>query len=317
MTRFKAQQGGLLPYYWFDSHICNHDEHGLPTVPTFSQAMDYSVVLIDGIRANVTKKGVYGFRFKDHVKRMLEGWKQMNLKCDFSDKQVLKGLIDCVEQNFQYLKGKGELQSIYIRPKIYHSDPVVKPFYGRETHVVIECFPFGSYLPAGGISATVADFVRAGRYSHYPVKGMGKYPEYGMIRESANGRYDDVFQLGLGKGGKLIFTEGTTSNLFFVRNGQLLTPGSGDFILNGVTRDSVIQMAKFLKISLREGEVSLSDALESEEIFVTGTASFIGPVTQFGRYKLAIGPVTKKLAALFDKVREGQVKEFAHWLTQF
>ncbi len=317
MAKFKAQQGGLLPYYWLSGKLYNHNDNGLPVVPTFSQAMDYSVVLIDGIRVNVTKKGVFGFRFKDHVKRLLKGWRQMNLQCNLTERQILKGLVDCVEANLKYLKSKRELQSIYVRPKIYHTDPVVKPFYGHQVEVVIECFPFGNYLPSGGISATLADTIRAGRYSHYATKGMGKYPEYGMIRESGAGKYDDVFQLGIGKGGKLIFTEGTTSNLFFVKNGKLFTAGTDDFILHGITRDSVIKMAKFLKIQVVEGEIGLSECLESEEIFVTGTASFIGPVTQLGRYKLGIGTVTRKLSALFEKVREGRVKEFAHWLTKF
>lgn len=289
----------------------------MPCVATFSQTMDYSVLLIEGFRVNVYKGRCYGFRMKDYIKRMMKGWKSLELSCPYTLSQILKGAEVSIHQNLRFLKKRGQFTNLYVRPKIYHSDPVIKPFYGQTTNVVIEMLPFGDYLPPSGISATLADYVRTHRYSGYATKGAGKYVEYGRLRDSAPSQYADVFQLGLGKGGKLFFTEGTTSNLFFVRNGVLLTSGLDDFILHGITRDSVIKMGKYLGIPVKVGEIPLSTVLECEEMFVTGTASFITPINQLGRYRIGIGPVTKKLMKFFEEVRTGQVKEFQKWLTPF
>ena len=280
--------------------------------------MDYSVVLIEGIRVNVDKSGnCYGFRLKDYIRRMQEGWKELKLDCPYSFAKILDGLHRCIEENLIFMKKNGGLRNMYVRPKIFHSDPVVKPFYGCTTNVVIECLPFGNYLPPSGIAVTVGEYVRTHRYSGYTTKGGGKYVEYGRLRDSAPDEYADVLQLGLGKGGKLIFTEGTSSNLFCVRNGVLMTPGVDDFILKGITRDSILKMAKYLKIPTREEEVSLGVLFEAEEIFLSGTASFITPVNRLGRYQLKVGPVTKKLMDFFEKVRLGKIPYFSSWLTKF
>ena len=155
-----AQQGQLLPYYWHNGKVKSHFEHNIPVVSTFSQAMDYSVLLIEGFRVNVDKKGrCYGFRLKDYIERMMRGWKELKLRCPYTVNQILQGAEESIRQNLLFLKKQGGLQNLYVRPKIYHSDPVVKPFYGRTTNVVIECFPFGDYLPPSGVSATLADYV--------------------------------------------------------------------------------------------------------------------------------------------------------------
>lgn len=314
----KSEQGPLLPYYWLNGQLKNHQKHGVPLVPTFSQAMDYSVVLIEGLRVNVdSQKRSYGFRMKDYIKRMMTGWKDLELTSPYTLNQIIRGTEEAARANLLFLKQKGKLQNLYIRPKIYHSDPLIKPFYGSKTNIVIEMFPFGNYLPPSGIAATLADYVRTYRYSSYLTKGAGKYVEYGRLRDRTSSEYADVFQLGLGKGGKLFFTEGSTSNVFFVKKGQLLTAALDDFILPGITRDSVIKMARHLGISVKIGEVPLTTILECEEVFVTGTASFITPINRIGRYSLGIGPVTKKLMKFFEEVRNGKVSEFKHWLTPF
>ncbi len=138
-----------------------------------------------------------------------------------------------------------------------------------------------------------------------------------MLRDSRHGEYDDVLQLGIGHGGKLIFTEGTTNNVFFVDDGVLLTPGKDDFILMGITRDSVLQLAKFTGLKIKEGDIGLSTIVECKEAFVTGTASFITPVTRLGRFEMPVGPVTQKLMKLFAQAREGKIAKFKKWLTPF
>ncbi|MBP9718381.1 aminotransferase class IV [Candidatus Gracilibacteria bacterium] len=280
--------------------------------------MDYSVLLIEGVRVNIVDEShALGFRLNDYVQRMFKGWKQLGLSCPWTPAQVLKGMVQCVQANLEHMKKQKSVQSMYVRPKIFHADALIKPMAGSSTRISIECFPLGNYVSDSGVTATLADYFRAHRYSGYETKGAGKYVEYGMLRDSTNHTYEDVFQLGLGKGGKLIFTEGTTSNLFFVKDGELYTPGMDDFILHGMTRDSVLKMAKVLGIRTHEGEIPLSLALEAEEIFLTGTASFITPVVKLGRYTLPIGPVTKKLSEFFGRVRMGKEKQFSKWLTPF
>ncbi len=315
---YKPEQGDLLPFYWLNGELRNSAKVGPSTVPTLSQAMDYSVVLIEGIRINVAKKNIcYGFRLGDYIKRMIAGCESLNLKSPFTFAQISSGLHQCIDENLKFLKANGKLTGLYVRPKFFLSDPVLKPYYGNTANVVIECVPFGKYLPSEGIAVTLADFIRTHRYSGYTTKGAGKYVEYGRLRDQSTSDYADVLQLGLGKGGKLIFTEGTSSNLFFVNRGKLLTAGVDDFILNGITRDSVLKMAKHLKIQTYEGEIGLSSILEAEEIFLTGTASFITPVKKIGKYELGVGPITKKMIKYFEKVRNGEVTEFNKWLTKF
>lgn len=317
MTKFKAQQGALLPYYWFNGQLYNSHEDGMPMVPTFSQAMDYSMVVIDGLRVNMkTPTLFYGFRMEEHMKRMLNGWKELGCHTEYSLRKIMDGLYASIQQNLRYMKTHGGGKSLYVRPKIYSADQVIKPKAGREGSVVIECFPLGDYVSSEGLKITVSEYPRTHRYSTYSVKGGGKYVEYGSLRDSREG-FDDVLQLGFGKGGRLIFSEGTTSNVFFVQNNVLYTPTSEDFILEGMTRNTVIDLAKYLKLKVREQEVPLSMIVECDEVFLTGTASFVVPVSSVGNRELGPNPVTQKLMKLFKKVREGHEPKFSHWLTAF
>jgi len=199
---------------------------------------------------------------------------------------------------------------------VYTSDLDISPrLHNIEYDFLIYGIEFGEYLASGGITCSISSFERQSDAS-FPLRGKitGGYITSALAKTQAHERgYDEAILLN--SQGKV--SEWSAMNLFIVRNGKIVTPGVSQDILEGITRDSVIQLAKYLWYEVEERQIDQSELFIADEVFLSGTAAKLTPITKIEQYFLPEEkPVYTKLKALFDRVVLGEESEFEDWVTR-
>ena len=282
-------------------------------VHVLTHALHYSTAVFEGIRCYNTSKGSMIFRLSEHVDRLFSSATMYSMKIPYSKKQVSDAIIKTVRAS--------TLNECYIRPIVYYS-------YGmlgltptaNKIDVAIACVEaLQEYTKAGKIRGTrckVSRWLRIdSRSQPMQAKAASNYGNAALARvEALNEGYDESIMLNYE--GKV--AEGSAENIFLVNDGKILTPPLSAGILPGITRDSVIRIAKAEKLSVTEKNVDVKDLYSADEIFMTGTASEIKPVTEIDNKSIGdgkLGKVTLKLHKVFIDVVSGRDKRFSKWLT--
>ena len=299
----------LSKYVWFDGkHILTEKAQ----VSITTHAIHYGTSIFEGIRAYWNGKNLYIFRLDEHVKRFRRSGQFYNISLNFSDREITDAIIGICRKN----KVK---KSCYIRPFYFVGDYGINLHVTEKapTNVAIFTFPFGDLFNKNGIKAGVVSWRKFSDNSTPPQAKMGGNYLNSIIatQEAKRNGYDEAILLDYNGN----VSEAPGENIFIVREGQLATPPPSSSALEGITRDAVIKIAKDLDIDVVEREITRSELIISEEIFLTGTAAEITPITSMDSKKISNGKpgdITKKMMQEYTDIVMNKNADYSYWLTE-
>lgn len=295
---------------WMDGKLVKWAD---ATVHVLTHSLHYGLAAFEGIRCYKGKGGSAIFRLPEHVDRLFESAHISMITMPYDRKQISEAIVETVRVN--------KLEACYIRPLAYIGYGAMGLYPGdNPIHVSIAAWKWGSYLGDEGlemgIRAKISTFTRhhvnavmarAKITGHYVNSIMAK-------REVKADGYDEAILLDSDG----FVAEGTGENVFIVRNGRLITTPLTS-ILEGITRDSVMQLARERNIPVAEERFTRDAMYVADEVFVTGTAAELTPVRELDGRKIGTGkpgPITKSLQKAFFEIVRGEDKTHASWLTR-
>ena len=282
-------------------------------VHLLSLAVQFGSSIFEGIRCYRTTRGPAVFRLDSHIRRLFDSCRVYRMLPDLSQDEVEAACVETIRKN-----GLGDC---YIRPMVLRGygsaglDPSASPI---ETYVAT--WPWGTYLGEGALEAGVDVCVSTWLRAHpdtFPVsaKAAGHYNSAQLIKMEAmaNGYVEAI---ALGPGG--LVSEGSGQNLFLVRDGTLYTPFIDGTSLSGITRDSVIVLAREMGIDVIEQHVPRETLYSADELFFVGTASEVTPIRSVDKIPIGegkAGPVSLELQKRYLGVAKGEIEVGHDWLT--
>ena len=291
--------GKLVPFKDAKVHVLTH-------------ALHYSTAVFEGIRCYNTPNGSAIFRLPEHVDRLFNSAKLYGMKIRYTKKQIIDAIIKTV-------KASG-LKECYIRPIAYcgYGTMGLTPTLNK-IDVSISCWEWKmGESKAGkfsGAKCKISEWIRIdSRSQPMQSKCAANYSNAALARvEALKNGYDEAIMLNYS--GKV--AEGSAENIFIVKNGMIKTPPLDADILNGITRDSVIQLIRSDGIKLIEKNITVNELLKADEVFMTGTAAEVKSVTKIDRTSIGKGKpgiITKTLQKSFMDVVMGKDQRFIPWL---
>jgi len=283
------------------------------TVHVLSHSMQFGSAAFEGIRCYKTGRGPAIFRLEDHLQRLVTSCKIYRLELKYGVDELLAACCELVEKN--------QIESCYIRPMVlrgYGAAGMV-PFESP-VEVYLPCWPWGTYLGEGalenGVDAAVSSWHRmAPNTIPSMAKIAGNYLSGQLIKMEAlaNGFGEAI---ALDPDG--LVSEGSGQNVFVVSRGTLYTPPLNGTLLSGITRDSVLTIARDLDIPVSDGPIAREMLYGADEIFVSGTASEVTPIRSVDRLIVGAGkrgPITQQIQQRFLDVVNGRAEDTHSWLT--
>ncbi|MCL1043245.1 MULTISPECIES: branched-chain amino acid transaminase [Shewanella] len=295
---------------WFNGEIM---PWGDAKVHVMSHALHYGTSVFEGIRVYNTPQGPAGFRLTDHVQRLYDSAKIYRMPVPYSFEQTMQACRDIVLSN--------KLDSAYIRPLVFFGDVGmgITPPKDAECDLMVAAFPWGAYLGEGsmerGVDVAVTSWNRlAPNTIPTGAKAGGNYLSSLQIStEAKRNGFDEGIALDVNG----LVSEGAGANLFVVKKNKLYTPPATAAILMGITRDTIITLARDQGYEVVEEPMSREFLYLADEIFMTGTAAEIVPVRSVDRIEVGAGgrgPVTKALQASFFGLFNGETQDKWGWL---
>lgn len=297
----------FLPYAWFQGRCVPFEE---AKVSVATHALHYGTGAFGGMRAipDPSKPGgMLLFRAERHARRLSQSARL--LLSELSEATVMDALVTMLRAN-------RPATPIYLRPFVYTSDLGIAPrLHNIETDFLIYGLELGDYLSPEGVSCRISSWTRQEDRS-LPLRGKisGAYITSSLAKtEAVSSGFDEA--LLMNTRGKV--SEASGMNLFIVRDGDLITPGVDQDILEGITRASVIELAKSMGLNVIERPVDKTELFIADEVFLTGTAAKITPIRQLESTVLSHQrPVMDALRQRLIAITEGRDEEFRHWVTR-
>src|SRR5277367_1584282 len=293
---------------WHNGKLINWDD---ATIHVMSHVVHYGSSVFEGIRCYELPSGPAILRAQEHMQRLLDSAKVYRIDVEFTREQLIKGMLETVGHNGAF--------PCYVRPIIMrgYGEAGVNPF-NSPTEVYIINYPWGKYLggEVDGCDVCVSSWTRlAPNTLPAMAKAGANYMNSQLIKMEAivNGYVEGI---ALDAGG--FVSEGSGENVFVVRNGVLQTAPLGNSVLPGITRDSVLTIARDLGIPVIEQGIPREMLYISEEAFFTGTAAEITPIRSVDKISVGkgvAGPITKTVMAEFFALVQGQKPDRFKWLT--
>ena len=291
--------GKLVPWRDANVHVLTHSLH-------------YGMGVFEGIRAYKTQNGTAIFRLKEHVKRLFNGLKIFQMKIPFTEEQIAQAITQVVRDN--------KLASCYIRPIIFIGSQKlgISPT-GNSVHTAIAAWEWGAYLGEDGLNKGIR--VKTSSFTRHFVnsslvraKASGYYINSILAHQevAANG-YDEALLLDT----EGYVSEGSGENMFMVRNGIVFTPDLAS-CLDGITRDSIIRIAKDLGFEVREKRITRDEVYSADEAFFTGTAAEVTPIRELDDRTIGDGkrgPITQQIQEVFFDTVYGRNDRYRAWLS--
>ena len=277
-----------------------------------SNTLHYGMGVFEGVRAYETLDGGAIFRLIEHTERLFSAASKINISIPYSAEELCQAQIDTMSKN--------QLREGYIRPIVFLGSESMglRSQDSLSVNVAIACWEWPSYMEPNakknGISVIKSPFQQYDNPLYSNNKIIGTYVNSIMAVNDAIAKGAEEAIL-MDKNGYI--SEGSGENLFIVKNSCLLTPTT-DFCLNGITRQSVISIAKDLNYKIKEKDLIFDDLLDADEAFYSGTAVEITPITQVNEFKIgsgSIGPITDILQKKYSEIVCGQDKKYSDWLT--
>ena len=301
-----ADRDGVI---WYDGKMVNWRD---ATTHVLTHTLHYGMGVFEGVRAYKTDKGTAIFRLQEHTDRLFNSAHILQMKMPFSKQEIADAMCAAVREN--------KLESAYIRPMA---------FYGAEamgiaaktlsTHVIAAAWSWGAYM--GDEALTRGIRVKTSSFSRHHVnitmckaKANGNYMNSILAhQEAAQDGYDEALLLDVDG----FVAEGSGENVFIIRKGKLYTPDLTS-ALEGITRDTIVQLAKELDYEVIEKRITRDEVYTADEAFFTGTAAEVTPIRELDNRNIGSGtrgPITEKLQAMYFDVVKGKSAKHTHWLT--
>ena len=282
-------------------------------IGVMTHALHYGTAIFEGIRGNWNEeqKQTYLFRPREHYERLHNGCRVMKLDLPYTVDKLCQITVELVERcGFQ--------EDIYIRPLAYKSsESLYVRLYDLDSDFLVFAFPWGPYLHSDKAKCGVSSWRRPDDNVIPPqVKVTGLYANNALAKtEAIENGFDETIMLTPDG----YVSEGSGENIFLMIDGKLVTPASYSSILMGITRDTVIKLARNeLKIEVVERQVDRSELYTAAEGFLTGTAANITALTEVDHRQIGdgeIGEITKKLQKLYSDVIRGRNPKYLEWCT--
>ncbi|MEO0313584.1 MAG: hypothetical protein RI928_40 [Pseudomonadota bacterium] len=294
---------------WKDGHMIEWRD---ATLHMLTHSLHYGMAIFEGVRAYKTVDGTAIFRLKEHTQRLFNSAKIFQMQLPHDMETLMTAQREVVRAN--------KLESCYIRPLAWiGSEKMGVSARGNTIHVSIAAWPWGAYLGeeglAKGIRVKTSSFTRHHvNVSMVRAKASGYYINSILANQEVTAEgYDEALLLDT----EGYVSEGAGENVFIVKAGKIYTPDLAS-CLDGITRDSVLTMARDLGIEVIEKRITRDEIYCSDEAFFTGTAAEVTPIRELDNRTIGIGsrgPVTEKLQSLFFDVVGGKSAKYKHWLT--
>lgn len=293
---------------WMSGQLVDWDD---ARIHVLNPTMHYGWGVFEGIRAYSTAKGPAVFRLTDHIARLLRSAKLYLLEPGFSQDELVAATKQTVAVN--------DVQACYIRPIIYlgYGEMGLNPLPSK-TEVSIAVWPWGLYLGddalTKGCRAMTSSWQHINQNSIPPTgKGTGQYMNSSLAKVQAlKAGYDEAVLLS--PAGNVV--QGTGENIFVVQGRTLVTPPIQDGLLQGITRDSVMTIARDQGYEVVEHSLIRTDLYHGDEAFFTGTAAEIVPIAEVDDRAVGAGrpgPITREIAEIFAAATTGQVDRYKEW----
>ncbi len=301
-----ADRDGLI---WYDGKLVPWRE---ATTHVLTHTLHYGMGVFEGVRAYETARGTAIFRLEEHTDRLLRSAHILGMKLPYDKATLLEAQIETVRRN--------GLRSGYIRPMA---------FYGAEAmgisaktlsvHVIVAAWPWGAYLGQEALEKGIR--VKTSSFSRHHVnitmckaKANGNYMNSILAhREAEHDGYDEALLLDVDG----FVAEGSGENVFIVRRGRLYTPDLTS-ALEGITRDTIIQLAAEAGIEVIEKRITRDEVYCADEAFFTGTAAEVTPIRELDNRTIGSGrrgPLTERLQAMYFDCVQGRAERHSDWLT--
>ena len=294
---------------WMDGQMVPWDE---ARVHVLTHALHYGTGVFEGIRCYATDRGPAVFRLTDHMRRLINSTRIHLIQAPYSADELVEAAKDLVREN--------AVDACYIRPLIWlgYGEIGLNPL-NCEVRAMIACWPWGAYLGdegfTKGVRVKVSSFRRLDANIIPPAaKATGQYLNSILAKvEAVKAGYDEAILLNQAG----LVTDGSGENVFVVKDGVITTTPVSAGPLPGITRGSVMQIARDLGYDVREDNLVRTDLYLADEVFFTGTAAEVVPIREIDDRMIGTelpGPVTRALQARFFDAVHGKAPEYEHWL---
>ncbi len=281
-------------------------------VHVMTHALHYGSAVFEGIRCYKTDEGAAIFRLKEHIDRLFFSASIYRMKIPFTKEEIMRACIEVVKAN--------EFEECYIRPLVYrgYGEMGVNPL-NVPVKVAIMAWEWGAYLGKAqevGARVIISTWVRpAPNMLPMMAKVSGHYTNSQLAKIEAVEKGADEAILLDHRG---YISEGSGENIFIVKDEVIYTPPTYASILVGITRDSVMRIARDLGYTVMEKDITRTELYNADEAFFTGTAAEVTPIVEVDGIKIGDGmpgPITRKLQKAFWEVVHGKNKKYIGWLT--
>jgi branched-chain amino acid aminotransferase len=271
--------------------------------------LHYGTGVFEGIRCYDTPTGPAVFRLSDHLQRLVDSGKLLYMEIPYTVEELRGATHELVRTN--------GLPSCYIRPiSFYGYGELGVSTAGNPVETVIMSWPWGAYLGADsqtkGVKAKISSWTRVGpNVIPHVAKATGIYLNSMLAtQEARRGGYEEAI---------LLTDQGTVADgpgetIFVVADGVIRTPPLSTSILQGITRDSVIQIAQDLGYVVEETQLIRAELMLADEVFMTGTAAEVTPVRSVDDVEIGVGPVTLEIQQHYLDTVNGRSERWSHWL---
>ena len=281
-------------------------------IHVLTHTLHYGMGIFEGVRCYETGSGSAIFRLKDHTQRLLNSAKIFQMNIGYSKEELMQAQLETVRRN--------KLKSCYIRPIVWiGSERLGIATNDNKIHMAIAAWPWGAYLGEEGLAKGIR--VKTSSFARHHVN-------VSMVRAKASGYYINSILAhqevcGMGYDEALLLdtegyvSEGAGENLFIVKSGRLFTPDLAS-CLDGITRDSVMTIAKDFGIEIVEKRITRDEIYCADEAFFTGTAAEVTPVRELDDRSIGEGqrgPITEKIQACFFEAVSGRAPKYQSWLS--
>ncbi len=295
---------------WFDGNMVDWKD---ANIHVLSHVVHYGTGVFEGIRAYKNENGVAVFRLKEHVQRLFDSAKIYKIDIPYTQEEIEEAIVETVRVN--------DLDGCYIRPVVFrgYGELGVNPL-NCPVNVVIAAWEWGSYLGEEGMANGVDIGVSSWRKpapDTFPAlaKCAANYMNSQLAKlEAIDNGYDEAIMLDY----EGHVSEGSGENIFLVEGEKLFTPSMSSSNLKGITRDTIMTVARDLGYEVVEEIISRERLYSADEVFFTGTAAEVTPIRSIDHRTIGIGsrgPISEKIQSSFFDIVEAKVEDKYGWLT--
>lgn len=287
-------------YAWFDGKL--RPQKNI-YIPLLTHSLHYGSAVFEGIRCYQTPQGPAVFRLQEHVKRFFHSARALDMRLSYSEKAIREATKAVVKKN--------QLQECYIRPLAFYGEKMGLSPINAPIHTAIAAWPWSDYLDKSGVTAKISSFSRIHPASSIMTAKISGHYANSIIAtlDAKHSGFDEALLLDW-KGN---IAEGPGENIFFIKGKTLYAPAAGS-ILPGITRDSIMRIARDLGYKIIEKPIKPAELHRFAEAFFVGTAVEVCPIIKIDKYKFNFTEQTKLFQEAYAQAVHGEDKRYKKWL---